>query len=132
MPLQNNSWMIIWKWKKRLNNILLFYTSKQCTIRSNHKCNVFWQIRRQWFVFSTFSNCIATLCDVRCMKNEIDFAPVFFTCISEVRVCQITGLYVFVFFPFFFVFFCIRITIIFKTDKMIWGKHSTNNENMKQ
>lgn len=47
-----------------------------------------------------------TVCDVRCMKNETDFAPVFFTCISEVRVCQITGLYVFVFFSFFFVFFC--------------------------
>jgi hypothetical protein len=33
-----------------------------------------------------------TACDVRCMKNETDFAPGFFTCISEVRVCQITGL----------------------------------------
>lgn len=93
MPLQNNSWMVIWKWKKRLKNVLLFFTSKQCTIQSNHKCNVFWQIRRQWFVFTTFSNCIATffalrqhvMCDAWKMKLT---SP----CISEVRVCQITGL----------------------------------------
>ena len=33
-----------------------------------------------------------TACDVRCMKNETDFAPAFYTCISEIRVCQIIGL----------------------------------------
>ena len=101
VPFQNNSWMVIWKWKKRLKNVLLFFTSKQCTIQSNHKCNVFWQIRRQWFVFTTFSNCIATffalrqhvMCDA--WKMKLTSPRVFFTCISEVRVCQITGRRVF-------------------------------------